>query len=113
MEENCEKKEQDKFSLAATTSNYPLAIPPPLRKLEHSIHSFIDQGEFDSLDSPMYYNNSMEKMPQTTSREFMDCHNQEHKNNKTIHNVFKNFPPFVSGEFAMLFDNQKDMHPVP
>jgi len=110
MKENPEKKEQNRFSFAATTTNLPPAIPPPFRKPVPSIESINELGGFGHLDDPMYYNKSMEKMPQTISREFMDRHNHDHHENKTTHNVFKSFTPFASGEFGMLFDNQNDMH---
>lgn len=78
-------------------------------------------GGFEQMDDSMYFNmlnKSIEKMPQTISREFMERNNQDQNEHKTTNNIFKSFTPFASGEFGKLFENQNEhgrniLHPTP
>lgn len=104
-------KEKSKFSFAASNANLQPAIPPPFRKPIPSMESVNGFGDFGNMDDPMYFkmlNRSIEKMPQTVSREFMD-HNNDHEDR--VNNVFRNFStPFASGEFGRIFEQPNDQH---
>jgi hypothetical protein len=64
-------------------------------------------GDFDNIDESLNFNmikGSMERMPASISREFMERHNNDHNDNKS-YGVFKSFTPFASGEFGKIFDH--------
>lgn len=61
-------------------------------------------GAFDHYDDNLNYfnmlNKSIEKMPQTISREFMERSNNDQPEHRPSTNIFRSFTPFASGEFG-------------
>lgn len=105
-----EEKNQDhsNFPFGASSNNLAPAIPPPFKRPMLSVESIGNGiGDFDNIDESLNFNmikGSMERMPASISREFMERHNNDHNDHKS-YGVFKSFTPFASGEFGKIFDH--------
>jgi hypothetical protein len=107
-----EEKSQDQsnFPFGKSPNNLAPAIPPPFKRPMLSVESIGNGiGDFSNIDDSLNFNmikGSMERMPASISREFMERNNNDHNDNKG-YGVFKSFTPFASGEFGKIFDNNE------